>query len=112
MCAMFNKFMEEVVPFYRSQPTGMEGKVKYRQSKDPKNRGACFLKEVDRFSIMTLEFDEPYKNMTLFDISGIDTGPMEVPSHMYHPYPGCIFVSCCMNKKYEELIDLPYLFLN
>lgn len=71
--------------------------AKYHPSMDTKVPGVRFFKEISRCSIVTIEVDEPFREVKLFELHGIDLGPLVVEDPEYYPYPGCIFVSRVSN---------------
>ena len=57
--------------------------------------GAAFFKEVSRRAILQIEYEDPFENIKLFSLVGIEKRPItlrDVPTD-YRPYKGCIFVS-------------------
>ena len=71
----------------------LKHQLKYHASMHTSVPGVRFFKEVNRCSIMKIEIDEPFMEIKLFELHGVDLHPLEVENLEYYPYPGCIFVS-------------------
>ena len=57
--------------------------------------GAAFHRDVNRIIIGDIEYEDPFKKIKLFDITGVESKPLtldRVPAD-YRPYEGCLFVS-------------------
>lgn len=57
--------------------------------------GVRFYVEVSRCSVVKQELDDPFREIALYSIDGVDVCPLDVskiPPGAY-PYPNCLFVS-------------------
>ena len=63
--------------------------------------GAKFYKSASWHSILEIEYEDPFEDIKLFNLIGVEKQPVtlkDVPAE-YRPYEGCIFVSmycCCL----------------
>ena len=70
-------------------------RMKYHESVDYIHPGVRFFKEVNRGSIIRTEFDDPFKDIVIYNLTDVDIKPLDVSKIVpeAYPYPNCLFVS-------------------
>lgn len=67
--------------------------------------GATFFREVSWHAILEIEYEDPFKKIKLFNLTGSEKRPVTlkyVPAE-YRPYKGCIFVSSMYHYMYSAV---------